>query len=77
MKFRLVFITLLITTLAFSKSQGTITGVLTEKNLANEGLPLANVLIKGTSISTNTDVYGKYSLTVSPGTYILQFSMLG
>jgi outer membrane receptor protein involved in Fe transport len=77
MKLRIVFIALLISTLAFAKGQGTITGILTEKSLNNEGLPSANVLIKGTNISTNTDVNGKYSLTVTPGNYIVQFSLLG
>ncbi|UQD55326.1 TonB-dependent receptor [Flavobacterium sp. K5-23] len=77
MKLRILIIALLISTLAFAKGQGTITGILTEKNLNNEGLPSANVLIKGTTISTNTDVNGKYSLTVAPGNYIVQFSLLG
>jgi outer membrane receptor protein involved in Fe transport len=77
MKLRIVFIALLISTLAFAKGEGTITGILTEKSLNHEGLPSANVLIKGTNISTNTDVNGKYSLTVIPGNYIVQFSLLG
>jgi TonB-dependent receptor len=77
MKLRILFIALLISSLAFAKGQGTITGVLTEKSLNHEGLPSANVLIKGTTISTNTDVNGKYSITVAPGNYIVQFSLLG
>ena len=77
MKFRIVFIALLITTLAFSKNPGTITGVLTSKDINEGALPSANVMLKGTNISTNTDADGKYSLTVTPGSYIVQFSLLG
>lgn len=43
----------------------------------NEVLPFANVLVKGTNISVNTDVDGKYSLSVNPGNYTLIFSFLG
>lgn len=77
MKFRILFIALLITTLAFSKSQGTITGILKDRDLNDKGLPAANVLIKGTNISTNTDAEGKYSLTITPGNYVVQFSLMG
>ncbi|UFH36512.1 TonB-dependent receptor [Flavobacterium acetivorans] len=77
MKFRILFIALLITTLAFSKSQGTITGILKDRDLNDKGLPAANVLIKGTNISTNTDADGKYSLTITPGNYVVQFSLMG
>lgn len=77
MKFRILFIALLITTLAFSKSQGTITGILKDRDLNDKGLPAANVLIKGTNISTNTDADGKYSLTITPGSYVVQFSLMG
>ncbi len=34
-------------------------------------------LIKGTNISANTDIDGKYSLNVNPGTYTIIFSFVG
>jgi hypothetical protein len=55
------FFTLLLTAISFSQSKGTITGTLTDKEANNQSLPLLNVLIKGTSIGTNTDIDGKYT----------------
>lgn len=43
----------------------------------NESLPGVNVLVKGTSNGTVTDVNGDYSLTVEDGTETLVFSFIG
>lgn len=43
-----------------------------------EGLPGANILIKGTTVGTTTDVEGNYKLTVTnPGQAVLVFSFIG
>lgn len=57
--------------------KGTISGVLTDKDMNNEPLPFANVQIKGTTIGTTTDENGKYNLQVEPGNYVVVFSFLG
>jgi outer membrane receptor protein involved in Fe transport len=77
MKFRLLFITLFICALSFSQNKGTVSGMLTDKEVNNEALPFANVVIKGTTIATSTDETGKYTLSLSPGSYVIQFSFLG
>ena len=79
MKFnlRFLFIALFICTISIAQNKGTISGVLTDKEANNASLPFANVLIKGTNINVNTDVDGKYSLSVNPGNYTLIFSFLG
>lgn len=79
MKFNLkfLFITLFICTISIAQNKGTISGVLTDKETNNEVLPFANVLVKGTNISTNTDIEGKYSLSVNPGNYTVIFSFVG
>jgi outer membrane receptor protein involved in Fe transport len=79
MKFNLKFliITLFICTISIAQNKGTISGVLTDKEMNNEVLPFANVLIKGTNISANTDIDGKYSINVNPGTYTIIFSFVG
>ena len=79
MKFNLkfLFITLFICTISIAQNKGTISGVLTDKETNNEVLPFANILIKGTNISANTDIDGKYSLSVNPGNYTLIFSFVG
>ena len=77
MKFKLIFFTLLISAISFSQTKGTVSGILTDKDSNNQSLPFANVLIKGTSIGTNTDVDGKYSLSVAPGDYTIMFSFVG
>ena len=79
MKFnlRFLFITLFICAISTAQNKGTISGVLTDKEMNNEVLPFANILIKGTNISTNTDMDGKYSLSVNPGNYTVIFSFVG
>jgi outer membrane receptor protein involved in Fe transport len=77
MKFRILFIALLITTFSFAQNKGTISGILTDKDANNQSLPFANVLIKGTNIATNTDIDGKYAIAMIAGNYTLQFSFVG
>ncbi|MEO8236717.1 MAG: TonB-dependent receptor [Flavobacterium sp.] len=79
MKFNLkfLFITLFICSISIAQNKGTISGVLTDKETNNEALPFANVLIKGTNISTNTEIDGKYSLSLNPGNYTIIFSFVG
>ena len=79
MKFNLKFllITLFICTISVAQNKGTISGVLTDKETNNQPLPFANVLVKGTNTSANTDIDGKYSLSVNPGNYIVIFSFVG
>jgi outer membrane receptor protein involved in Fe transport len=79
MKFNLkfLFITFFICTISVAQNKGTISGVLTDKETNNQPLPFANVLVKGTNTSANTDIDGKYSLSVNPGNYIVIFSFVG
>lgn len=87
MNFKLIVTFLLITVIGFAQNEpqlngvklnkGTITGTLTDKDLNNENLPFANVVVKGTNIGVTTDETGKYSVTIDAGTYTLQFSFLG
>ncbi|RVT78377.1 TonB-dependent receptor [Flavobacterium sufflavum] len=77
MKLRLFILSLFITTISFAQSKGTISGVITDKDSNNETLPFANVLIKGTKFNATTDINGKYSITISPGSYVIQFSFVG
>ena len=68
---------LLINTVAFSQSKGTISGTILDKEFDNAPLPYADVYIKGTSIGTTTEFEGKYNLQVEPGTYTVVFSFIG
>lgn len=76
MKLKFLFFTLFICAIGFSQN-GTITGVLLDKDSNNQSLPFANVVIKGTKIGVNTDIDGKYSISIAPGNYIVQFSFVG
>lgn len=57
---------------------GTIEGVLSDKEMNNEPLPFANVIIKGTTKGGTTDFDGKYIIENVPvGTYEVEFSFVG
>ena len=73
----LLFIMLTFGLSAFAQGTGTLTGTLTDKDLNNESLPFANIVIKGTTIGTTTDENGKYTLPIAAGTHTVQFSFLG
>lgn len=78
MKYSFSILFFLFTILAFSQQTGSILGKLTDKELNDEPLAFANVLIKGTTIGTTSDFDGLYELNnLEPGTYIVQFSYLG
>jgi hypothetical protein len=72
-----IAILLLINTLAFSQSKGTISGTVLDKEADNSPLPFADVYIKGTTIGTTTEFEGTYLLQVDPGTYTLVFNFIG
>lgn len=62
---------------AFAQDKGTVTGTVTDKEMNSEPLPFANVFIKGTSIGANTDLDGKYTISVPAGNHTLVFSFVG
>jgi TonB-dependent receptor len=77
MSIRLTFIALLIISLSFGQSKGTIKGIITDKEANNAPLPFANATIKGTSINTTTNEKGEYILKIEPGVYKIEFSFIG
>jgi outer membrane receptor protein involved in Fe transport len=77
MKLKLIVTFLLINVIGLAQTKGTISGTLTDKDLNNEPLPFANVMIKGTAIGVTTDETGKYTINIEAGTYTIQFSFVG
>lgn len=57
---------------------GSIAGKLSDREMAGEPLPFANVLLKGTNKGTTSDYDGLYILDkLEPGTYTVVFSFVG
>lgn len=52
-----------------------VTGNVTDEN--SESLPGVNVIVKGTTVGTITDVDGNFKITVPSGKSLLQFSFIG
>ncbi|MDY0781279.1 TonB-dependent receptor [Tenacibaculum sp. IB213877] len=77
MKKILLIALLSICQLAFSQDRGTVTGIVTDKEMSGESLPFANIFIKGTSIGGTTDMDGKYTISVPAGKHTLVFSFIG
>jgi TonB-linked SusC/RagA family outer membrane protein len=73
-KFKWIFTLILALTMQFSFAQEkTVTGVVSD---ATGTLPGANVVVKGTTRGTQTDVDGKYSISAKAGE-VLVFSFVG
>ncbi|MFV0565054.1 MAG: carboxypeptidase-like regulatory domain-containing protein [Flavobacteriaceae bacterium] len=78
MKFLLVFALLCTSALGFAQNTGIIVGKITDEEVANAPLVLANINIKGTKIETNTDQTGLFALeNLEAGNYVLVCSFLG
>ncbi len=57
--------------------KGMIAGVISDKDMAGMPLPFANIVIKGTTTGTTADENGKYTFSIAPGTYVIEFSFVG
>lgn len=77
MKKILLILAVIFCQLAVAQGKGTIKGKLLDKDTDNEPLSFASVILKGTTIGTETDLEGNYSLSVTPGSYTIVFSFLG
>ncbi|QCX02403.1 TonB-dependent receptor [Aggregatimonas sangjinii] len=76
---KLIFSLLLLTAAHLgAQDTGSIAGTITDKELNNEPLPFANVLIQGTTKGTTSDFDGLYEIAnLEPGTYVVIYSFLG
>ncbi|KAA6341537.1 TonB-dependent receptor SusC [termite gut metagenome] len=76
MKNIILFLTVLLICCHVVAQQTTVTGTVTD---GGDGSPLigANVLVKGTSVGTITDISGKYSVNVPAGSKVLVISCIG
>ena len=78
MKRILLLLAVLITTISYAQQTGSIVGKVTDKEYNNEPLPIANIIIKGTSKGASTDFDGLYKFEdLEPGSYVLEFSFVG
>ena len=78
MNYKLLVIAVLLTITSYGQQTGSIVGKLTDKELNNEPLPFANVLIKGTTTGTTSDFDGLYEIPgIEAGTYTIVYSYLG
>ena len=76
MKLRFLLLSLLFSAFAIAQT-ATVSGVILDKEMNNEPLPFANIMIKGTKTGTTTDENGKYTLKLKPGSYTLVIGFLG
>ncbi|WP_222981905.1 TonB-dependent receptor [Flagellimonas meishanensis] len=78
MKNSLILLFSLFTILAYGQENGSIVGKLTDKELNDEPLAFANVLIKGTTSGTTSDFDGLFEISgLEPGSYTVVISFLG
>ncbi|WP_373521779.1 SusC/RagA family TonB-linked outer membrane protein [Aquiflexum sp.] len=75
-KVLLCFVLSLFTAISVMAQSRTVTGKVTSTD-DPDGIPGANILIKGTALGTVTDLDGNFSLEVPSGSNILVFSFVG
>lgn len=72
-----VIILMLISVYSMGQEKIEISGKILDKEMNNEPLPFANILIKDSETGTTSDFDGNYSFYVKSGTYSLVFSFIG
>ena len=72
----MLFLMALVMSCHVMAQQGRITGTVTDKN-DGSGMPGVNVLVKGTTNGTITDMNGKFSLNISTKDAVLVISSVG
>ncbi|QDO93014.1 TonB-dependent receptor [Formosa sediminum] len=78
MKQLLIALVFLTTAFNYAQDTGSIVGKLIDKEYNNEPLAFANILIKGTTNGTTSDMDGLYSFNnLEPGEYTLIYSFVG
>ena len=78
MKNSLLILSLVLSNLLFAQPSGSIVGTVLDKDLNNEPLPFANILIPELNVGTTSDFDGLFALeTLAAGEYIVNFSFVG
>lgn len=77
MNLKFLLIALFSISLTFAQEKGTVTGIVTDKDMNNESLPFASVSVKGMQLNTATDDNGNYTISVPPGSHTIVFAFLG
>jgi outer membrane receptor protein involved in Fe transport len=77
MKQFITLLALILTSATFAQT-GSVKGTLTDKQMNNEPLPFANVLIKDSTKGTTSNFDGLYTIeNLEPGTYMIEVSFVG
>lgn len=74
---KLVFILLFFVTALTSAQNGTIAGTIIDKDYNDEPVAFASVQVKGTTKGAQSDMDGKFTISISPGTYTLIVTFVG
>ncbi|WP_299524563.1 TonB-dependent receptor [Winogradskyella sp.] len=78
MKHFLTVLTTFFVVICFAQNTGSVAGKVTDKDFNNEPLPFVNILIKGTTNGTSSDIDGLYVIDdLEPGSYTVVFSYVG
>ena len=78
MKNSLLILSLALSNLLFAQPVGSIVGTVLDKDLNNEPLPFANILIPEVNLGTTSDFDGLFALEgLAEGDYIVNFSFVG
>lgn len=77
MRFKFLFVTLLICFATYAQNVKTIKGSITDQGSNNEPLAYATIIIKGTDIGATSDEKGKFILEAPEGVHTLEISYIG
>ena len=74
---KLFFTLLFFVTALMSAQNGTISGTVIDKDFNDDPVAFASIQVKGTTKGAQSDMDGKFSISIAPGTYTLLVSFAG
>jgi len=74
---KLIYILFFLVSVIATAQNGTVTGVIIDKDYDDESIAFASVQVKGTTKGSQTDIDGKFSISLAPGNYTLIATFIG
>jgi len=78
MKRLIVIVVLFFSAVTIAQEHGSISGTILDQEMNNEPLLLANIQLKGSDITRQSNLFGNFEISdIRPGEYILEISFAG
>jgi outer membrane receptor protein involved in Fe transport len=76
MKLKFLFFGLLFSIISFAQNTAKVSGIITDKD-SKQPVSFASISLKGSMINAESDIDGKYEISMQPGNYTIVYAFIG